>query len=177
MYSFSYSYRVLQKDAYCHSRTEPGHCKRYFCKDRGSTLSCIGNKANKTLGIIGKKNRIWNTTPLCICVTAGYNHTFDNTHSSAPQLRSSIEEGEEIQRKATRMSRARELLYAELFSVSGVSRLRYDQGTQNPQWHIEGWIMINYSLFLPIKEPGGANKTSMRQAQRNRCRKLCIICN
>lgn len=71
--------------------------------------------------------------PLCYCRV---HPIFGVMHSLAPQLKSSGEE--EIQRKATRMSTARELLYEEIFSTSGDSRPGHDQGTQALQWHIEG---------------------------------------
>lgn len=116
---------------------EPEHHKRHFYKDRGSPPSCTGSKASKTLGIIGKEQNTRQNTilPLCYCRV---HPVFGIMHSLAPQLKSSRKEEEEIQRKATRMSAARELLYEEILSISGDSRVGHDQGTQALQCHIEG---------------------------------------
>lgn len=50
-------------------------------------------------------------------------------HTAQVQGSAAVDKKGRAQVKAARMSRAREVLHEEIFSISVVSRLRYDQGT------------------------------------------------
>lgn len=51
-------------------------------------------------------------------------------HTAQLQGSAAVDKKGRVQGKAARMSRAREVLHKEIFSISVVSRLRNDQGTQ-----------------------------------------------
>lgn len=73
---------------------------------------------------------------MALCYCRVQSHLWHHTQLSS-RAQEQLIRREEIQGKAARMSRAREVLHEEIFSISVVSRLRYDQGTRNPLWHKE----------------------------------------